>query len=281
MVRFAEAFPERYFDVGIGEQHAVTFAAGLAADGLKPVVAIYSTFLQRAYDQLIHDVALQNLPVVFAIDRAGVVGADGATHLGSYDIAFLRCIPNMIVMAASNENECRQMFYTALQQASPTAVRYPRGTGTGVETVKPMSAIPIGKGEILRHVSQTSKMRIAILAFGAMVAPALGAASLLDATLANMRFIKPLDSNLIYRLATTHDAIVTVEEGCVMGGAGSACAEALSALCVNLPILHLGLPDHLIDHGDPLTLLADCGLDTQGIATAIRTRFQLPLPETQ
>lgn len=281
MVRFAEAFPERYFDVGIGEQHAVTFAAGLAADGLKPVVAIYSTFLQRAYDQLIHDVALQNLPVVFAIDRAGVVGADGATHLGSYDIAFLRCIPNMIVMAASNENECRQMLYTALQQASPTAVRYPRGAGTGVETVKPMSAIPIGKGEILRHVSQTSKTRIAILAFGSMVAPALGAASLLDATLANMRFIKPLDSDLIYRLATTHDAIVTVEEGCVMGGAGSACAEALSALCVSLPILHLGLPDHLIDHGDPLTLLADCGLNTQGIATAIRMRFQLPLPEKQ
>lgn len=281
MVRFAEAFPERYFDVGIGEQHAVTFAAGLAADGLKPVVTIYSTFLQRAYDQLIHDVALQNLPVVFAIDRAGVVGADGATHLGSYDIAFLRCIPNMIVMAASNENECRQMLYTALQQASPTAVRYPRGAGTGVETVKPMSAIPIGKGEILRHVSQTSKTRIAILAFGSMVAPALGAAILLDATLANMRFIKPLDSDLIYRLATTHDAIVTVEEGCVMGGAGSACAEALSALCVSLPILHLGLPDHLIDHGDPLTLLADCGLNTQGIATAIRMRFQLPLPEKQ
>lgn len=281
MVRFAEAFPERYFDVGIGEQHAVTFAAGLAADGLKPVVAIYSTFLQRAYDQLIHDVALQNLPVVFAIDRAGVVGADGATHLGSYDIAFLRCIPNMIVMAASNENECRQMLYTALQQASPTAVRYPRGTGTGVETVKPMSAIPIGKGEILRNVSQTSKMRIAILAFGAMVAPAMEAAGLLDATLANMRFIKPLDSDLIYRLATTHDAIVTVEEGCIMGGAGSACAEALSTLCVSLPILHLGLPDHLIDHGDPVTLLADCGLDASGIATAIRTRFQLPLPETQ
>lgn len=281
MVRFAELFPHRYFDVGIGEQHAVTFAAGLAADGLKPVVAIYSTFLQRAYDQLIHDVALQNLPVIFAIDRAGVVGGDGATHLGSYDLAFLRCIPNMIVMAASNENECRQMLYTALQQTSPTAVRYPRGGGTGVETERKMTAIPIGKGEVLRHATGASKIRIAILAFGSMVAPALGAANLIDATVANMRFIKPLDTDLIYRLATTHDAIVTVEEGCVMGGAGSACAEALSALCVSLPVLHLGLPDHLIDHGDPVKLLADCGLDISGIAASIRTRFQLPLPETQ
>ncbi|TWC62126.1 1-deoxy-D-xylulose-5-phosphate synthase [Herbaspirillum sp. SJZ099] len=279
MVEFEKRFPHRYFDVGIAEQHAVTFAAGLAAEGLKPVVAIYSTFLQRAYDQLIHDVALQNLPVVFAIDRAGIVGADGATHLGSYDMAFLRCIPNMIIMAASNENECRQMLYTALQQSAPTAVRYPRGVGTGIETVKEMTAIPIGKGETLRHISQPSKMRIAILAFGAMVEPAVGAAELIDATVANMRFVKPLDIDLIHHLAATHDAIVTVEEGCVMGGAGSACAEALFAQGMNLPVLQLGLPDQLIDHGDPAKLLADCRLDSAGIATSIRARFQTPLPE--
>lgn len=279
MVEFEKRFPHRYFDVGIAEQHAVTFAAGLAADGLKPVVAIYSTFLQRAYDQLIHDVALQNLPVVFAIDRAGVVGADGATHLGSYDLAFLRCIPNMMIMAASNENECRQMLYTALQQATPAAVRYPRGAGTGVEIIKEMTTIPIGKGQTLRHASQLSKMRIAILAFGSMVEPAVGAAELIDATVANMRFIKPLDTDLVRHLAATHDAIVTIEEGCVMGGAGSACAEALFARGVNLPVLQLGLPDHLIDHGDPLKLLADCGLDSAGIATSIRKRFQIALSE--
>ena len=203
MVEFEKRFPDRYFDVGIAEQHAVTFAGGLAAEGMKPVVAIYSTFLQRAYDQLIHDVALQNLPVVFAIDRAGLVGADGATHAGAYDLAFLRCIPNMTVMAASDENECRQMLYTALQQPNPTAVRYPRGAGTGVATVKQMAALPLGKGEVRRETAQPAGKRIAILAFGTMVAPSLAAAEQLDATVANMRFVKPLDADLVRQLAET------------------------------------------------------------------------------
>ncbi len=207
IVEFEKRFPDRYFDVGIAEQHAVTFAGGLAADGMKPVVAIYSTFLQRAYDQLIHDVALQNLPVVFAIDRAGLVGADGATHAGTYDLAFMRCIPNMMVMVPSDENECRQMLYTALQQSCPTAVRYPRGAGTGVATVKQMTALPVGKGEVRRETSQSRPgKRIAILAFGTMVAPSLAAAGQLDATVANMRFVKPLDTDLVRQLAETHDA---------------------------------------------------------------------------
>ncbi|WP_175940969.1 1-deoxy-D-xylulose-5-phosphate synthase [Caballeronia sp. BCC1704] len=275
MVEFEKRFPDRYFDVGIAEQHAVTFAGGLAADGMKPVVAIYSTFLQRAYDQLIHDVALQNLPVVFAIDRAGLVGADGATHAGNYDLAFLRCIPNMTVMAASDENECRQMLYTALQQSNPTAVRYPRGAGTGVATVKQMTAIPLGKGEIRRQSSQKmgSGKRIAILAFGTMVAPSLAAAEELDATVANMRFVKPVDADLLRELAATHDALVTVEEGTIMGGAGSACVEALLASGVVKPVLQLGLPDVFIDHGDPAKLLASVGLDAAGIAHSIRERF--------
>jgi len=273
MVEFEKRFPDRYYDVGIAEQHAVTFAGGLATEGMKPVVAIYSTFLQRGYDQLIHDVALQNLPVVFAIDRAGLVGADGATHAGAYDLAFLRCIPNMTVMAASDENECRQMLYTALQQPNPTAVRYPRGAGTGVATVKQMAALPLGKGEIRRESSQPAGKRIAILAFGTMVAPSLAAAEQLDATVANMRFVKPVDEELIRQLAETHDALVTVEEGCVMGGAGSACVEALLANGVIRPVLQLGLPDRFIDHGDPAKLLAECGLDGAGIARSIRERF--------
>jgi 1-deoxy-D-xylulose-5-phosphate synthase len=275
MVEFEKRFPERYFDVGIAEQHAVTFAGGLAADGMKPVVAIYSTFLQRAYDQLIHDVALQNLPVVFAIDRAGLVGADGATHAGNYDLAFLRCIPNMTVMAASDENECRQMLYTALQQPNPTAVRYPRGAGTGVATVKQMTALPLGKGEIRRESSQKagSGKRIAICAFGTMVAPSLAAAQELDLTVANMRFVKPIDADLLRELAATHDAIVTIEEGAIMGGAGSACVEALLASGVVKPVLQLGLPDTFIDHGDPAKLLASVGLDAAGIARSIRARF--------
>ncbi|MGF6551522.1 1-deoxy-D-xylulose-5-phosphate synthase [Paraburkholderia youngii] len=256
MVEFEKRFPDRYFDVGIAEQHAVTFAGGLAADGMKPVVAIYSTFLQRAYDQLIHDIALQNLPVVFAIDRAGLVGADGATHAGAYDLAFMRCIPNMTVMAPSDENECRQMLYTALQQSHPTAVRYPRGAGTGVATVKQMAALPLGKGEVRRETSAPAGKRIAILAFGTMVAPSLAAAEQFDATVANMRFVKPLDTELVRKLAETHDAIVTVEEGCIMGGAGSACVEALLASGVMRPVLQLGLPDRFIDHGDPAKLLA-------------------------
>ncbi|MDR5818426.1 1-deoxy-D-xylulose-5-phosphate synthase [Caballeronia sp. LZ033] len=275
MVEFEQRFPERYFDVGIAEQHAVTFAGGLAADGMKPVVAIYSTFLQRAYDQLIHDVALQNLPVVFAIDRAGLVGADGATHAGNYDLAFLRCIPNMTVMAASDENECRQMLYTALQQSNPTAVRYPRGAGAGVATVKQMTALPVGKGEIRRESSQKlgSGKRIAICAFGTMVAPSLAAAGELDLTVANMRFVKPVDTDLLRELAATHDAIVTIEEGTIMGGAGSACVEALLAGGVLKPVLQLGLPDVFIDHGDPAKLLASVGLDAAGIARSIRERF--------
>jgi 1-deoxy-D-xylulose-5-phosphate synthase len=275
MVEFEKRFPDRYFDVGIAEQHAVTFAGGLAADGMKPVVAIYSTFLQRAYDQLIHDVALQNLPVVFAIDRAGLVGADGATHAGNYDLAFLRCIPNMTVMAASDENECRQMLYTALQQPNPTAVRYPRGAGTGVATVKQMTAIPVGRGEIRRESSQKlgSGKRIAICAFGTMVAPSLAAAEELDLTVANMRFVKPVDADLLRELAATHDAIVTIEEGALMGGAGSACVEALLASSIVKPVLQLGLPDIFIDHGDPAKLLASVGLDSAGIVKSIRERF--------
>ena len=268
LVKFSQEFPDRYFDVGIAEQHAVTFAGGLAVDGMKPVVAIYSTFLQRAYDQLIHDVALQNLPVVFALDRAGLVGADGATHAGAYDISFLRCIPNMMVMAPSDENECRQMLYTAFTVDSPTAVRYPRGTGPGVEVQKQMTALPIGRGEVRREGK-----RIAILAFGSMLTPALAAGNELNATVANMRFVKPLDRELAFRLATTHDLVVTVEENVVTGGAGAAVAEALAADGVSIPMLHLGLPDAFVEHGDPQLLLADCGLDSQGIVRAIRERM--------
>ncbi|MFZ6708710.1 1-deoxy-D-xylulose-5-phosphate synthase [Undibacterium sp. TC9W] len=268
MVEFEKQFPKRYFDVGIAEQHSVTFAAGLACEGLKPVVAIYSTFLQRAYDQLIHDVALQNLDVTFALDRAGLVGADGATHAGNYDLAYLRCIPNMVVMAASDENECRQMLSTAYQYPGPAAVRYPRGAGIGVPTGKDLDTIPLGKGEIKRQGK-----RIAILAFGSLVHPALQAAEQLDATLANMRFVKPLDVELLKSLAASHDELVTVEEGCTMGGAGSAVAEALAEAGINKPLLILGLPDRFVDHGDPGLLLAQCGLDAAGIEKSIRARF--------
>ena len=273
MVEFEKRFPDRYYDVGIAEQHAVTFAAGVATEGLKPVVAIYSTFLQRGYDQLIHDVALQNLPVVFAIDRGGLVGADGATHAGAYDMAFLRCIPNMIVMAASDENECRQMLYTAIQQAGPTAVRYPRGAGLGVEPLKQMTALPIGRGEIKRETTLPAGQRIAILAFGTMVAPSVAAGEALNATVVNMRFVKPVDTELLLKLAQTHDAFVTVEEGSIMGGAGSACVESLLANGVLRPVLQLGLPDQFIDHGDPAKLLSLQGLDAAGIAASIGKRF--------
>ena len=268
MVRYEQRFPDRYFDVGIAEQHAVTFAAGMACEGLKPVVAIYSTFLQRAYDQLIHDVALQNLDVTFALDRAGLVGADGATHAGNYDLAYLRCIPNMVVMAASDENECRQMLSTGFQYNGPAAVRYPRGAGIGAQVQPGLETIPIGTGEIRRQGSA-----IAILAFGTMVSPSLTAGEALDATVANMRFVKPLDVALVLQLAQTHDAIVTVEEGCLMGGAGSAVAEALAEAGIVKPLLHLGLPDRFIDHGDATVLLAKCGLDAAGIAESIRKRF--------
>ncbi|CUA85996.1 1-deoxy-D-xylulose-5-phosphate synthase [Gulbenkiania indica] len=269
MVRFEKEHPDRYFDVAIAEQHAVTFAAGLACDGMKPVVAIYSTFLQRAYDQLIHDVAIQNLPVVFAIDRAGLVGADGPTHAGAFDLSFLRCIPNMTVMAPSDENECRQMLYTAFTLDTPTAVRYPRGTGPGAPILEAMSALPVGKG----HIRRQGAGRVAILAFGSMVAPALAAAPAFDATVADMRFVKPLDAELVRTLASSHDLLVTVEENVVMGGAGSACIEALAEAGLQVPVLQLGLPDHFVEHGDPALLLAECGLDAAGLEQSIRNRL--------
>lgn len=265
---FAEKYPHRYFDVGIAEQHALTFAAGMACDGLKPVVAIYSTFLQRAYDQLIHDIALQNLPVLLAIDRAGLVGADGPTHAGSFDLSFLRCIPNLIIMAPSDENECRQMLTTGFRHHGPAAVRYPRGSGTGVATETTLNAIAIGKGEIKR-MSQKPTQKVAILAFGSMLSPALGAAEKIDATVANMRFVKPLDTALIAELSKNHDLIVTIEENAIMGGAGAAVMEALQAMHIATPTLCLGLPDHFIEHGDHATMLAECGLDASGIVNAI------------
>jgi 1-deoxy-D-xylulose-5-phosphate synthase len=276
MVEFHKRFPDRYHDVGIAEQHAVTFAAGLACEGLKPVVAIYSTFLQRGYDQMIHDVAIQNLPVVFALDRAGLVGADGATHAGNYDIAFTRCIPNMAVLTPADENECRQALYTAFQHDGPVTVRYPRGAGVGVAVQKEMTAQAWGKGEIRRLSTKAAapgRTRIAILAFGTLLYPALQAAEKLDATVANMRFVKPLDQQLVAELARTHDAFVTVEDGCVMGGAGSALLEYLQAAGLNLPVLQLGLPDEFVEHGDPVKLMSLCGLDAQGIEQAILKRF--------
>ncbi|MEB0138670.1 MULTISPECIES: 1-deoxy-D-xylulose-5-phosphate synthase [unclassified Undibacterium] len=268
MVEFEKRYPQRYYDVGIAEQHAVTFAAGLACEGLKPVLAIYSTFLQRGYDQLIHDVALQNLDVTFALDRAGLVGADGATHAGNYDLAFLRCIPNMVIMAPSDENECRQMLTTGYRYPGPAAIRYPRGAGCGAVVTKDLEALPIGKGEIKRKGSG-----IAILAFGSMVQPALQAAERLDASVANMRFIKPLDVELLRSLAASHSALVTVEEASIMGSAGSAVAEALAAAGISIPLLMLGLPDQFIDHGDVAVLLRDCGLDAAGMEASIRQRF--------
>jgi 1-deoxy-D-xylulose-5-phosphate synthase len=273
MVRFHQQYPERYFDVGIAEQHAVTFGAGMATEGMKPVVAIYSTFLQRGYDQLIHDVALQNLDVTFALDRAGLVGADGATHAGNYDLAYLRCIPNMVVMAPSDENECRQMLSTAYHYPGPAAVRYPRGAGVGASIQAELTTMEIGKGLLKRQGKG-----VAILAFGSMVAPSLKAAEDLNATVADMRFVKPLDVELVKRLAKEHDYLVTVEEGCTMGGAGSAVAEALAAEGLVKPLLILGLPDRFIDQGDPGVLLASVGLDAHGIGKSIRERFGLGEP---
>jgi 1-deoxy-D-xylulose-5-phosphate synthase len=268
LVKFSQEYPDRYFDVGIAEQHAVTFAAGLACDGMKPVVAIYSTFLQRAYDQLIHDVAIQNLPVVFAIDRAGLVGADGPTHAGSFDLTYLRCIPNITVMTPSDENECRQMLYTAFQMDSPSAVRYPRGAGTGVAPIKEMKALKIGLGEICRKGE-----KIAILAFGSMLRPSLEAAGELNATVANMRFVKPLDDDLILSLAANHSLLVTVEENTIMGGAGSAVLESLENKGITASVLQLGLPDIFIDQGDPTQMLVDCGRDKVGIIKAIKKKL--------
>jgi len=268
MVEFERRFPGRYYDVGIAEQHAVTFAAGMACEGVKPVVAIYSTFLQRAYDQLIHDVALQNLPVVFALDRAGIVGADGATHAGVYDIPFVRCIPNMALACPADERECRQLLTTAFEQDHPVAVRYPRGAGVGAVPLASLEGLPYGRGEVRREGG-----RIAILAFGTLLYPALEAGERLDATVANMRWAKPLDTELLLRIAATHEAIVTVEEGAILGGAGSAVCEALNAAGVVLPVLQLGVPDVFTEHGDPARLLAQLGLDASGIERSVRARF--------
>ncbi|MEO8938513.1 MAG: 1-deoxy-D-xylulose-5-phosphate synthase [Burkholderiaceae bacterium] len=282
LVEFERRFPTRYFDVGIAEQHAVTFAGGIAAEGMKPVVAIYSTFLQRGYDQLIHDIALQNLDVTFALDRAGLVGQDGATHAGNYDLAYLRCIPNMVVMAASDEAECRAMLTTAFLYDGPAAVRYPRGAAAASHaasgSAQTLAPLAIGKGVILREQSAAARSptagpRVAILAFGSMVGPGLAAGEALDATVANMRFVKPIDAALLAELAQNHDLIVTVEEGAIMGGAGSACAEALAQTPIVRAFLHLGLPDLFIDHGDPAQLLAECGLSDTGIVSSVRERL--------
>ena len=265
MVRFAEEYPQRFHDVGIAEQHALTFAAGLACEGIKPVVAIYSTFLQRAYDQLIHDIALQNLPVMLAIDRGGLVGADGATHNGAFDLSYLTCLPNLVVMAPADENECRQMLTTAFRHDGPSAVRYPRGHGPGVAQQRELTALPLGKGEIRRSGS-----RIALLAFGSLLAPALEAGDLLDASVANMRFVKPLDRALVRELAYGHDLLVTLEENAVIGGAGAEVARSLEEQGLNTRLLRLGLPDRFTEHGDSATLLAQLGLDAKSIAERVK-----------
>ncbi|TYK67762.1 1-deoxy-D-xylulose-5-phosphate synthase [Comamonas sp. Z3] len=270
MVEFHKRFPGRYYDVGIAEQHAVTFAGGMACEGVKPVVAIYSTFLQRAYDQLIHDVALQNLPVVFALDRAGLVGADGATHAGAYDIAFVRCIPNMSMACPADERETRQLLTTAYEQDHPVCVRYPRGAGVGMTPLESLEGLPFGKGEMRR---ESSSKKVAILAFGTLLYPALQAAEALDASVANMRWAKPLDEALLLKIAAEHELIVTLEEGCVMGGAGSAVMECLAATGLSRSVLQLGLPDAFIEHGDPAKLLALQGLDAAGIEASIRKRL--------
>jgi 1-deoxy-D-xylulose-5-phosphate synthase len=274
LTEFAQKFPKRYFDVGIAEQHALTFAAGLACEGSKPVVAIYSTFLQRAYDQLIHDIALQDLPVMLAIDRAGLVGADGPTHAGAFDLSYLRCIPNMLIATPSNEDECRRLLSTAYRHQGPSAVRYPRGTGPGANFSADLEPLPVGKGIVRRECSRQTQ-RIAFLSFGATVNAALAVAGRLDASVADMRFVKPLDHDLVRQLARTHDLLVTTEENVVMGGAGSAVAEYLAQTGIAARLLHLGLPDRFVEHGDPATLLARCGLDAAGIEAAV----QQALPE--
>jgi len=268
LIRFSEEYPDRYFDVAIAEQHAVTLAAGLACEGAKPVVAIYSTFLQRAYDQLIHDVALQNLDVLFAIDRAGLVGEDGATHHGAYDLSYLRCIPNMVVMTPSDENECRQMLYTGYQHQGPAAVRYPRGSGTGVESAAELSLLPLGKGLVRRQTKAVAGQRVALLAFGAPLKQALQSAEELDATVADMRFVKPLDDALVAELAANHDVLITVEENAVMGGAGSAVLESLAHAGIHIPVTTLGIPDRYIEHASPARQLAMSGLTAADICAA-------------
>ena len=270
LVEYSKRFADRYFDVAIAEQHAVSFAAGLACEGLKPVVAIYSTFLQRGYDQLIHDVALQKLPVVFALDRAGVVGGDGATHNGSFDFSFLRCVPNMVIMAPADENECRQMLYTATSLDGPAAVRYPRGQGPGVAIESMMTALPLGQAQLRRR----GHSGLLLLSFGTMLAAALAAAERLDATVVNMRFVKPLDAALLRELVPEHAAWVSLEENTVAGGAGSAVAELLAAAGLNRPCLHLGLPDQFIEHGSREQCLADARLDAAAVATDIGRWWQ-------
>ena len=267
MVRFAREHADRYYDVGIAEQHAVTFAAGLACEGLKPVVAIYSTFLQRAYDQLVHDVALQNLPVIFAVDRGGLVGADGPTHHGTFDLSYVTCIPNMVVMTPSDEAECRRMLSTAYALDCPSMVRYPRGSGTGAIPSTQLDTLPVGKGEVRRHGKG-----VALLAFGTLLAPALAAGDEIDATVANMRFVKPIDADLIVELAGNHSLLVTLEENAVIGGAGSEVERVLAERGLNVPVLRLGLPDRFIDHGEQGQLLAELGLDKDGIVHAVRSR---------
>jgi 1-deoxy-D-xylulose-5-phosphate synthase len=271
LVEYSRRFPERYFDVGICEQHAVTLGAGLACEGVRPVVAIYSSFLQRAYDQLIHDVALQNLPVVFALDRGGLVGNDGPTHHGAYDLSFLRCIPNMVVMTPADENECRQMLYTGVTLDGPSAIRYPRGHGPGAPIATAMRALPLGKAEIRRR-----GRGVALLAFGAMVPVAEGIAAELDATVVNMRFVKPLDEEMVLSMAESHDALVTLEDNAIMGGAGSAVGECLAAHRVLVPLLMLGIPDHFIEHGSRDECLAAAGLDAASILEAVRAWRRRP-----
>jgi 1-deoxy-D-xylulose-5-phosphate synthase len=273
LVEFEKQYPERYYDVGIAEQHAVTFAAGLACEGLKPVVAIYSTFLQRGYDQLIHDVALQDLPVVFALDRAGIVGADGATHAGAFDIPYLRCIPNMVIMTPSNERECRQLLSTAFNTEHPTAVRYPRGAGAGIQTLETLDTLPLGQAKIERVCQQESGKKIVVLCFGTLLYAVLDMAQKLDVSVVNMRFVKPLDEKLLLQLASEYDGFVSLEDGVVAGGAGSACLEFLMKSGVCKPFLQLGLPDQFIDHGDPQVLMSQCGLDALGIEKSINSYF--------
>ena len=273
LVEFEKRFPLRYYDVGIAEQHAVTFAAGLACEGLKPVVAIYSTFLQRGYDQLIHEVALQDLPVVFAIDRAGIVGADGATHAGAFDIPYLRCIPNMFIMTPADEQECRQLLSTAFAIDHPSAVRYPRGAGVGKTTSSTLQTLPIGRAKMERVTQQAQGHKIAILCFGTLLYPALELAERFDLTVVNMRFVKPLDEDLLLELGQEYDGFVSLEEGVIAGGAGSACIEFLVKSNIYKPFLQLGLPDQFIDHGDPAKLMAQCGLDVNGIEMAIRKKY--------
>jgi len=273
LVAFSQRFPDRYFDVAIAEQHAVTLAAGMACDGIKPVVAIYSTFLQRAYDQLIHDVAVQNLDVLFAIDRAGLVGEDGPTHAGSFDLSFLRCIPGMLVMTPSDENELRRMLTTGYLFEGPAAVRYPRGSGPNATIEAGLEPLPIGKGVVRRRTGKTDGLRVALLVFGVQLSEALQVAEKLDASVADMRFVKPLDEALVRELADSHELLVTIEENSIMGGAGSAVAEFLASAGVVKPILHLGLPDYYVEHARPAEMLAECGLDAVGIEAAVHRRL--------